>query len=125
MNTELPGYCNKVLPVPRVLCHSLTGITEVPGKGMRILQSLKMFRVRVRTSYRTYRSSGYCGTGAQNSQKFRAGTKHAVPVPRVLWPRAYRTSRTSGYGYECCTELPELPGTGMHVLQNLQKFSVG
>ena len=37
---------------------------------------------------------------------------------------AYRTSRSSGYGYDCRTELQEVPGTGMNVLQNLQKFFV-
>ena len=125
MDTGLFGYCNRGLPVPRVLCHSLTELTEVPGKGMEIVQNFQKFRVRVRKSYRTFRSSGYCGTGVQNSQKFRAGTKHAVPVPRALWPRMYRTSRSSRYGYECRTELPELPGTGMNVLRNLQKFFVG
>ena len=60
----------------------------------------------------------------QNSQKFQAGTKNAVPVPRVLWHGAYRTHRSSGYGYECPTELTEVPGTGMKVLQNFQKFRV-
>ena len=69
-------------------------------------------------------SSGYYGTGVQNSQKFRAGTKNAVPVPRVLWRGAYRTHRSSGYGYEGPTELTEVPGTGMKVLQNSRKFWV-
>ena len=89
-----------------------------------ILQKSQKFRVRVQGSYRTYRSSGYryeClteltevpGTGMkvlQNSQKFRAGMIHAVPVPRVLCHRL--------------TELTEVPGTGMNVIQNLQKFRV-
>ena len=48
-----------------------------------------------------------------------------------------RTHRSSGYGYERLTELPEIPGivarrtegtevpgTGMNVLQNLHKFQV-
>ena len=39
--------------------------------------------------------------------------------------RAYRAYRSSGYGYESCTELTEVPGTGMNVLENLQKFFVG
>ena len=56
--------------------------------------------------------------------------KNAVPVPRVFMaPRvfvaqAYSTYRNSGYGYECRTELTEVPGTGMNVLQNLQKLVV-
>ena len=84
------------------------------------------FRVRVWESYGTPRSFGY-GYGSlteptevpgivarayvQNSQKFRAGTAHAVPVPRVLWHGSYRTHRSSGH----C-------GTGV---QNLQKLRVG
>ena len=46
-----------------------------------------------------YPYPGYCGTG--------------------------RTELTSsGYGYECPTELTEVPGAGMKVLHNLQKFRV-
>ena len=96
------------------------------------------FRVRVWESYGTSLSSGYgygsateltevpgiCGTCVQNSQKFRAGTKNAVPVPRVLWHGAYRTHTSSRYGYERHTELEEVPGTGTGVLQNSQKFRV-
>ena len=97
MNADLPGYCNKGIPVPRV---------------------------RVWGSYRTSRSSGY-GYGSRtklpevpgivaqafsNSQKFRAGTKHAVPLPRVMW-----------HGRP---ENPQVPGTGMNVVQNFQKFRV-
>ena len=47
--------------------------------------------------------------------------KNDVPVPRVFVALACRTSRSSGYGYEGRTEVP---GTGMNVLQNLQKFFV-
>ena len=74
---------------------------------MGVLQNFQKFRVRVWKCYRTSRSSGYCGTGIQNFQKFRSGTKHAVPILR---PRTYRTSRISRYG--------------MKVLQNFQKFRV-
>ena len=125
MNTGLPGYCNKGMPVPRVLCHSLTEVTEVPGKGMGILQTLHKFRVRVRKCYRTHRSSGYCGTGVQNSQKFRAGMKMLYPYPGYLRHERTELTGSSGYGYECRTELTEVPVTGMNVLQNLQKFSAG
>ena len=85
-------------------------------------------------------------------QKFREGTKHAVPVPRVLRHGSYRTHGSSGYGYgslteilevadmggrvsqnaQNCrvlwhgrTELPEVSGSGISVLQKLQKFFVG
>ena len=47
----------------------LTELPEVSGSGMEVLQ---------------------------NSQKSRAGTKHAVPVPRVLWHGSYRLTEKSG-----------------------------
>ena len=121
MNTGLHGYCNKGIPVPRVLCHSLTEVTEVMGKGMGILQNfrssgygygsvIELTEVPgiVARAYRTHRSSGQvqkcctrtpgiCGMGVQSSQKFRV---------RVLM--SYRTYRSSGYGYECTTELTEV-----------------
>ena len=83
------------------------------------LQKFQESKVRVRTFYGTARSSGYCGTGVDNSQKFRAVTKHAVPVPRVLWPQAHITFRSSGCGYECRTELTQVTGTGINVLQKI------
>ena len=88
---------------------------------MRILHNLQKFRVRygsvaeltevpgiVARAYRTYKSY-----------------KKEIPVPRVFVSLAYRTSRNSRYGYDCRAELLEVPGTGMNVLQNLQKFFVG
>ena len=36
----------------------------------------------------------------------------------------HRTSRSSAYEYERLTEVPEVPGAGMKVLQNFQKFRV-
>ena len=93
----------------------------IPGKGMGVLQNFQKCWVRVWMCYRTYISSGYCGTGVQNSQKFRAGTKMLYPYPG-LSHGAYRANRSSGYGYECPTELTEVPGTGMKVLQNFQKY---
>ena len=78
---------------------------------MEVLQSSQKFPGIVARSYGTHRSSGRV-------------QKNAVPVPRVLWHGAYRTHRSSGYGYECPTELTEVLGTGMRVLQNFQKFRV-
>ena len=109
MNSGLPGCCNKGIPIPRESCHS-TEVIEVPGKGMGILQNLLKFLVRVQKCYRTYRSSGYCGTGVQNSQKFRAGIKMLYPYPGYLWHER--------------AELTEVPGTGSSVVQNLQKLRV-
>ena len=94
--------------------------------------------MRVRGFYRTSRSSGYgygsltelpevpgMWHGRAELTELPSGYKNDVPLPRVLLPRAYRTSRSFGYGYECRTELPEVPGTGINVLQNIQKFFVG
>ena len=55
------------------------------------------FRVRVRESYRTHRSSGR--------------------VQKMLYPYP-------GYCGTGRTELTEVPGTGMNVIQNSQKFRV-
>ena len=110
MNTELPGYCNKDIPVLRVLSHTITEVTEVPGKGMGILKNFQTFRVQVRKPYRTLRISGHCATGVHNSQKFRAGTKRAEIVPRVLW-----------HGR---TKHPKVLDRGMNVVLNFQKFRV-
>ena len=75
-------------------------------------------------SYRTSRSFGY-----------RYGSVTELPQVPGIVAQAYRTSRTSGrvhnmlYPYpgycgEGRTELPEVPGTGMNVVQNFQKFRV-
>ena len=89
------------------------------------------FLVRVRESCRTSSNFG-CGYGGVTElQKFRvlrhvrADRAHRssgrvqkvlyVPVPRVLWHGTYRTFRNSGCGYECTTELTEVPGTDMKV----------
>ena len=127
MNTTIqsfPGIVAKVYPYPGYRATVLQESQDFRVRVKRILQNFQKFGVPVRMSYRTSRSSGYCGTGVQNSQKFRAGTKHAVLVPRVLWPRVYRTYGSSGYRYECRTQLPEVPGTGTRILQNFQKFGV-
>ena len=94
----------------------------IPGKGTEVLQNFQKFRVRYESITELTEVPGTGTEVLQNSQKVQAGTKNAVPVPRVLWHGAYRTHRSSRYGYECPTELIEVPGTGMKVLQNFQKF---
>ena len=111
MNTGLPAYCNKGIPVPRVLCPNLTEVTEVQV-NMGTLQNLQKCRIRVRKCYRTHGSSGYCGTGVQNSQKFGAST-------RINMLYQY----PGGFWYER-EELTKVPGTGITVAQNFQKFRV-
>ena len=83
-------------------------LPEVSGTGTEVFQNSQKF--------------GYCGTGVQKSHKFRAGTKNAVPVPRVLLHGAYRAHRSSGYGYESLTELPEVPGIVARAYRTYRSF---
>ena len=83
-------------------------------------------------SYITHRSSGYGfeslaelpeipGIGAHGRTELTEVSsryENAVPVPRVFVALAYRTSRSSGYGYECPTERTEVPGTGNTQVNN-------
>ena len=102
-------------PYPEYCGTGRTELTEVPGTtGMKVVQNLE---------------PEVAGTGMkvfQNFQEFRVlwhgrteltgvpgRYENAVPVPRVFVALAYRTSRTSGYGYECPrTGFPEVPGKG-------------
>ena len=91
---------------------------------MGVLQDFQKVRVRVLKCYRASRISAYCGTGIKNSQsKFRGKTcctRTRDIVARVLrnsqkfrvrvWG-SYRTSRTSGNGYEGLAKHTELPGS--------------
>ena len=52
--------------------------------------------------------------GLHNSQKYRV----------QVW-KSHRTHRRSGNGYGRHTYLTEVPGTGMEVIPNSQKFRVG
>ena len=91
---------------------------------MPVLQKSQKFGVRVWGSCRNYRSSRY-GYGS---------VKELTEVPGIVI-RAYRTHRSSGQGIKMLysypgylwhgrTELTEVPGTAMNVVQNLQKFRV-
>ena len=111
------GHCNKGILVPRVLCHSLTEITEVPGKGLGILQNSHKFRVRYGSDIELTEVPGIVARAYRTHLSYR----NDIPVPRVFVALAYRTSRSSWYGYERRTEPPELPRTGINVLQNFQK----
>ena len=118
-----PGIVAEVYPYPGYcLCHSsLTEVTEVPGWGMGILQNSQEFRVRYGSVTELTEIPGIV------ARAYRTHICHEneIPVPRVFVALAYRTSISSGYGYECHTEGPEVPGTGMSVLQNSHKFFVG
>ena len=128
----------------------MTKAYPYPGYCATILQKSQKFRVRVWGSYRTYRSSGY-GYGSVTDLTevpgivARACTeltqvpgryKNAVPASRVYAKRAYRAYRSSGYGYECRTELTEVlcrvipgvntPGMVLYVPyeHNLGRFTI-
>ena len=62
-----PVYCEKGIPILRVLCNSIN--------------NLQKFRAGASLSYITHRSSGYCGSGVQNLQKFGVGEKTLYPYP--------------------------------------------
>ena len=94
---------------------SLVSVTACQGK-YAVCQALKILSPDLFAPQghpNLYRHPGYCAEG--------------IPLPPVLCRRSYRTYRAyrnSGYGYECLTELTEVPGTGMKVVHNLQKFRV-
>ena len=117
---ESLGIVTKVYSYPEHCVNSLTGVTEVPGKGMGILQNLQRFRVRAGGVTDFTEVPGIV-TGVQNSEKL----QNDIPVPRVFVALAYVRSRSSACGYGYRTELPEVRGMGMDVLQNLRKLFVG
>ena len=106
MHVGFPGIVTKVYPCP--------------GYWATVLQKSQKFRVRVRGSYRTCRSSGYGTEVLQNSQKLRVlwhGRTELTEVIQMIYPY-------TGYMWHWRTELPEVPGTGMTVVQKFQKFLV-
>ena len=88
---------------------------------MGILQNLQKFQVRYGSVTELTEVPGVVARAYRTHIRY----QNDIPVPRVFVALAYRTSRIAGYGHECRTELPEVPGTGMNVPQNSQKFFVG
>ena len=121
MHNALFGLNLNVYRAPRVL----EQVYPHPGYCATVLQKSQKFRVRVWGSYITYRSSAY-GYGSvtdltevpgvvalayiTHRSSGQVSYKNAVPVPGYLW--------------HWRTELGEVPGTGMNVVQNLKKFRV-
>ena len=79
-----PGYCGTGRPE----------LTEVPGTGIKVAQNFQNFRV--------------LWHGRTEVTQVPARYENAVPVPQVLVALAYRTYRSSGYGYEYPSELTEI-----------------
>ena len=100
--TGTPGIVPRVYPYPGYCAEVLTEVTEVPGTGKKPLQNSQKFRVSWQ--------------GRTELTEVPGRYKTVVPVPRVLSNGAYRTYRTSGYGYEGRTELAEDPGAGINAL---------
>ena len=88
---------------------------------MGILQNLQKFRVRYGSVTELTEVPGIVARAYRTHNSY----KNDIPAPRVFVALTYRTSRSSWYAHECRTELPEVTGTGMNVLHNLQKFFVG
>ena len=83
------------IPVPRVLCHSLTAVIKVPGKGTGISQDLHEFRVRYGSVTVLTEVPGIVARAYRTHKSY----KNDIPITRVFSALAYRTS--FGYGYEC------------------------
>ena len=108
MHVGSPGTVTKV-PVPRILCHSnLTEVTEVPGTGMGILQNLQKFRVRYGSVTELTKVPGIVE---------RAYRAHIQISYEMIYPYP-------GYLWRSRAELLKVPGPGMNVVQNFQKFRV-
>ena len=88
---------------------------KFPGTGDEVTEVLGIVARAYRThrssgyGYRRHGSSGYCGTGVQKSQKFRAGKKSCTRTPDIC-----------GTGVQNL----QIPGTGVNVVHNLHKFRV-
>lgn len=90
---------------------------------MEVLQNLQKFRVQVLKPYKTHKSSGYCGMGVQNSQKFQAGIKMLYPYREYRGTDVKTLTEVPGTGMNVI-ELAEVSGTCMNLLRNTRKFRV-
>ena len=96
-------------------------LCRVCGFRRRVWESCRTkFRVRAWNYYRAHRSSGYFGTGVQNSQKFRAGNEEPYPYPGYCGKGMQNSQNFRVRVYDCPKELTEVPGPGTEVLQNFQ-----
>ena len=138
----------------RVRVGSLTEITEVLGTGMEVTEVPGRYtdvftctRTRTRVLYKCtpvpgYSTSAYLYPGTLQVHTCNRVLYKCIPVPgystsAYLYPGTgtYRSSghgsetlftySSCGYGYGSLTELAEVPGAGMEVLQYSQKLRVG
>ena len=95
--TELRSYgevrIRTFVPVPRVLWHGRTELTEDSGTGMNGVHNSQ--KIRVWNSYSTHKFQVRYGRLAELTEVPGRCTT-VVPVPRVLWHERDRTHRSSG-----------------------------
>ena len=119
---DSPDFVSKVYPYPGYCAtDSLTQVKEVRRKGMGIINIFQQIPVLygIVAEFPVAR-----GLVAQ-AKKTHMSYVNYMPAPLVLVVLTYRNSRIPWYGYECRTELREVPGTGTNVLQTLQKYLIG
>ena len=114
--------------------HAIVGVRGSTEISKVMFRRVCGFRVRVWESYRTSRSFGYgyasvteltevpgiVARACRTHRSFGRGQKMLYPYPgycgtgrtELTRRMSYRTHRNSLYGYGCCTELTEVPGTG-------------
>ena len=123
--TELVGYGTECLQITGTGCRVLVQVHTRPScKGTFSVQKSQNCRVRVREVYRTYRNISGTVWRLHRKPYQQPGIVTTVPVPPVTVREAYRPDRPVGYRYESLTELTELSGTGMKVLQKSQNCPV-
>ena len=127
------------LPVPRVLCHGRTELTQVPGTGMNVVQNLQQFRARVtlRVWFCAYPTEHNIVTNRNSGDGYESLTELTEVPGRLVYECSCISNRTRTRVFlqghipvprALChglTALTEVPGTGMNVVQNLQNFRYG
>ena len=87
---------------------------------MGVLHNLQKFRVRYGSVTELTKVPGIVA----RAKKTHISDKNDIPGPRVFLALTYRTSRFFGYGYDCRTELSEVLGTSVNILENFEQFFV-
>ena len=107
-----PLYFNKAVPGTRVFCSGRTGLTKVSDTGMNVVPNLPEGRVRLWIFHEAHRSVGY-GTAACTRTRTRPRVfQQGRTRYQGIFPRAYRTYQSVGYGCGCRTKLIKVSGTG-------------
>ena len=108
-----PGISTKPYPVPGYFCRGRTELTKVSGTCcMDVVPNLPKGRVRVWMFYQAYQRVGYgtaaCTCTRTRPRVFRQGRTRY----QNIFPRAYRTYQSVGYGCGSRTKLTKVLSTG-------------